>query len=83
MLVSGFQLLLDRVDPLVEVVHEVLLVFIGIIVGAKASGVFLLAFLKVDYFLFELFNLVFVLFNDLLTEMRTFGQFFLHFFVVC
>lgn len=52
MLVSGFQLLLDRVDPLVEVVHEVLLVFIGIIVGAKASGVFLLAFLKVDYFLF-------------------------------
>ena len=83
MLMGGLQFLLDCVDSLVKVVHEVLLVLISIIVSTKASRVILLPLLKVNYFLFEFFNLVFVLFNDLLTEMRSLGQFILYLFVIC
>jgi len=48
MLMSGLQFLLDRVDPLVKVVHEVLLVLVGVVVNTEATGIFLLAFLEVD-----------------------------------
>ena len=75
--------LLDSVDSLIEVVHEVLLVLIGVIVCTKASRIILLTLLEVDYFLFKLFNLVLVLFNDLLTEMRSLSQFLLHLLMVC
>jgi hypothetical protein len=57
-------------------------VFVGIVSRTETSRVLLLAFLQVNYFLFELLDLVFILFNDLLTEMRSLGQFFLHLPVV-
>jgi hypothetical protein len=82
-LVGCLKFLLDSVDSLIEVVHEVLLVLIGVIVGTEASRIILLTLLEVDYFLFKLFNLVLVLFNDLLTEMRSLRQFLLHLLMVC
>jgi hypothetical protein len=82
-LVGCLQFLLYSVDSLIEVVHEVLLVLVGVIVGTEASRVILLTLLEVDYFLFKLLNLVLVLFNDLLTEMRSLRQFLLHLLMVC
>ena len=45
MLMGGLQFLLDCVDSLVKVVHEVLLVLISIIVSTEACRVILLPLL--------------------------------------
>lgn len=79
---GSLQLLLNGVDPLVEVVHQVLLVLVGVIGSSEAARVILFALLEVDNFLLEILNLILVLFNDLLAEMRPFGQFLLHLLMV-
>ena len=62
---------LDCFDALIEIVHQILLVLVhGISIVLEESGrVLFLLLLQIVYFCLQLFYLIFVLFNDFLTEM--------------
>ena len=69
MILRRLQLLLDLCDACVQIVHQVLLLS----VRSLAFGLCLEFIIRILNLLLEILDLLFVLLNDFLTEMRSFG----------
>lgn len=78
MTLRRLQLLLDRLDALVQVVHQVLL--LGVLCGPLRLQFELLV--SIGYLLFQILNLLLVLLDDFLAEVGALSQLFFDLFVI-
>ena len=78
MTLRGLQLLLDLLDSSIEIVHQILLLS----VLGLSLGLLLRSLVTIFDFLLQINDLLLVLLNDLLAEVRSLGQFLLNLFVV-